>query len=126
MRIDGVMALKPLFLLVFLLTMGAGDAQAATESCGLPYPCRLQAIIDRSDWQPVMSAITAEMHRLSGENKENWSSPKNSHKGYVQLHTPKSSAPVCREFEVVSFMGKDTGKEKVTACQQADGTVTVK
>jgi hypothetical protein len=94
------------------------------RECGLPYPCRLQAIIDHADWPSVLSALTGAMPMAETPRRE-WSSRVNNHKGYVQQES-EPYRPVCKAFEVVSYMGTTTGKEKVTVCRQIDGEITVR
>jgi len=98
---------------------------ASEKECGAPYPCRLQAIIDRPDWPAVLSALTAAMPPPDGAPRREWSSGVNNHKGYVQQES-EPFKPVCKAFEIVSYMGTTTGKEKVTVCRQAGGEITVR
>jgi hypothetical protein len=98
---------------------------ASQRQCGAPYPCRLQSIIDRPDWPAVLEALTSAMPPPDRAPRREWSSGVNNHKGYVQQET-EPYRPVCKTFEVVSYMGTTTGKEKVTVCRQTSGEITVR
>src|ERR1035438_6447014 len=59
------------------------DQQPSNDGCGAPYPCRLQAIIDHTDWQPVLSALSFAM-QANVKTQVKWIGNTHGHKGYVQ------------------------------------------
>jgi surface antigen len=54
-----------------------------------------------------------------------WSGNQKGHKGYVQQDGQETAEPHCKLFQITSFMGANTGSDKVTACQKADGSINV-
>jgi hypothetical protein len=98
--------------------------QQDSTSCGALYPCRLKAIIDDSDWQAVLSALSFGM-QTGSKTQIKWTAKINKHKGYVQADTASASDPHCRVFRIVSFMGVDTGNDSVTVCRKPDGSFAV-
>ena len=104
------------------VTPAAEDHQSLDGGCGEPYPCRLQAVIDHTDWQPVLSALSFAM-QTNVKTRVEWSGNQKGHKGYVQQNGQKESDPHCKIFYIGSNTG---GYDKVTACQQAGGAITVK
>jgi hypothetical protein len=101
------------------------NQQPSNDGCGAPYPCRLQAIIDHTDWQPVLSALSFAM-QTNVKTQVKWSGNQMGHKGYVQQDGQGTATPNCKVFLISSSMESDTGTDKVTACQQSGGAITIK
>ena len=95
---------------------------ASNNTCGEPYPCQLDAIIDHNDWDAVQSAI-ALVTQMNISTKVKWTGKKNNHHGYVLKSGNDNDQ--CKAFDVFSYMGSDTGKASVTACQN-NGNIAIR
>ncbi|OFW98453.1 MAG: hypothetical protein A3J37_04075 [Alphaproteobacteria bacterium RIFCSPHIGHO2_12_FULL_45_9] len=102
---------------------GSSDVYAGEDkNCNEAYPCRLQKIIDKNDWNAISSALSFGFQTQVTEEIQ-WKGKKFEHKGFVRF-AERAPGKNCKRFDIVSYMGSETGSGEIVVCRDDDSVLS--
>jgi hypothetical protein len=97
---------------------------ASASACGLPYPCRLQPILDSADW-PAVSAAFAQVIPMEEGARADWTGTVPARHGYVR-HGKELASGNCVSYTVAAHINGKTVTRAVKLCERASGPPELK